>query len=420
MCASQSECVGWTRARRMSTDPDMRASSIGSRTSVSCDVLLVGGGLANSLIALELKSRRPDLRVVMLERSLQRDATHTWCIFKSDLSEATWALLSPIFDNIWPSYEVAFPAHARKLATSYARLTGERLGAKIEMLLGPDLFRGASASSITAEGAECEDGRVFRAPLVIDGRGFAGSAALRLAYQKFVGLEVDLDEPHDVAAPMVMDATVTQMDGFRFIYVLPLGASRLLIEDTRYSDGPELDPSAYEFMVRRFAKDHGWSIARIARTETGVLPVVLDGDISQLWRGTSAGVPTVGVAGAFFHPTTGYSLPDAARVAAAVAECPSLTSARVRVLVEDMSRRQWARGRFYRALNRMMFEAAGPLERYRVLERFYRLPRDVIERFYAGRLTLGDQIRIVSGRPPVPVAPALRAVFSRRDKFQYA
>ena len=38
---------------------------------------------------------------------------------------------------------IAFPDHKRALGTAYARLTGDRLGAKIEALLGPDVVRGA-------------------------------------------------------------------------------------------------------------------------------------------------------------------------------------------------------------------------------------------------------------------------------------
>ena len=71
---------------------------------------------------------------------------------------------------------------------------------------------------------------------------------------------------------------------------------------------------------------------------------------------------------------------------------------------------RWRAGRFGRLLNRMLFGAALPDERYRVLEHFYRLPQPVIERFYAGRLTVRDRLRILSGKPPVPVAAAIRAL----------
>ncbi|MEC9481861.1 MAG: lycopene cyclase family protein, partial [Halomonas sp.] len=48
--------------------------------------------------------------------------------------------------------------------------------------------------------------------------------------------------------------------------------------------------------------------------------------------------------------------------------------------------------------------------RWRVMQRFYGLPEPLIERFYAGRLTAADKLRIVVGKPPVPLDEAARAV----------
>jgi lycopene beta-cyclase len=47
-----------------------------------------------------------------------------------------------------------------------------------------------------------------------------------------------------------------------------------------------------------------------------------------------------------------------------------------------------------------LFHAFAPAERYRVLERFYRLPAATIQRFYALETTLGDRAQILCGRPP--------------------
>ena len=63
--------------------------------------------------------------------------------------------------------------------------------------------------------------------------------------------------------------------------------------------------------------------------------------------------------------------------------------------------------RFLRLLNRMLFRAAKPEERYTVLQRFYGLNQGLIERFYAGTLTWRDKARILIGKPPVPVSKAL-------------
>jgi len=79
----------------------------------------------------------------------------------------------------------------------------------------------------------------------------------------------------------------------------------------------------------------------------------------------------------------------------------------VREAIMGMSKTVWRERSFYRLLNRMLFRAAEPGQRYKVLERFYRLPTPLIERFYAGEATLGDKLRILSGKPPVPIGRAL-------------
>ena len=45
-----------------------------------------------------------------------------------------------------------------------------------------------------------------------------------------------------------------------------------------------------------------------------------------------------------------------------------------------------------------------------MLEHFYRLPEPVIARFYAAKLTRLDKVRILTGKPPVPVLKALKAM----------
>jgi lycopene beta-cyclase len=78
--------------------------------------------------------------------------------------------------------------------------------------------------------------------------------------------------------------------------------------------------------------------------------------------------------------------------------------------VEAAARAHWRRQAFFRLLNRLLFAGARPGERYRVLERFYRLPSARVARFYAGRPTLADRVRILAGRPPIPLLRAALAL----------
>lgn len=371
------------------------------------DVILAGGGLANGLIALRLKALRPDLRVIMLERETRIGGEHTWCHFATDVSPKIGAWLSPLIVHEWSGYDIRFPEHARSLSTAYRAITSDRLHAIVSPIMGEDAWLGADIAEVTPETVRLKDGRTLTAPLVIDGRGPRRSGALALAWQKFVGREVRLTAPHGLTRPTVMDATPQQIDGYRFLYVLPFAEDRLLIEDTRYANGPALDRTAIGHEIDAYAARRGWTVAEVVREEEGVLPIALAGDIDAYWREAPPGVPESGLRSALFQPTTGYASPDAARLADEIAGMRDLNSAAVRSRIEARSKAAWNGRGYYRLLNRMMFQACPPHERYRVLQRFYRLPQPLVERFYAAEATLADKARILVGKPPVPILAAM-------------
>lgn len=379
-------------------------------TPVRADVVLVGGGLANGLIALRLKVMRPDLKVILLERGGRLGGEHTWCHFATDVDVGVAGWLRPLIVHRWDGYQVRFPDHRRSLSTTYLAVTSDRLHDVVCEALGAYVWLGAVVSEVSERRVSLADGRVLEAPAVIDGRGARASSHLTLGWQKFLGQEVVTTGPHGLDRPIVMDATVDQLDGYRFLYVLPLGPDRLLIEDTRYSDHADLDRPALRQTIAAYAQAQGWEVADIAREEEGVLPIALGGDLDAFWREGVGRVPRVGLRAALFHPTTGYSLPDAARLADAIAALSSLDSDRVRALTEGRSKACWKARGFYRLLNRMLFRACAPDQRYRVLERFYRLPQALIERFYAGRAGWADKARILIGKPPVPIRAALAVI----------
>jgi lycopene beta-cyclase len=223
-----------------------------------------------------------------------------------------------------------------------------------------------------------------------------------------VGLEFRFDVPHGLDCPVIMDATVDQAAGYRFVYCLPFDRHRMLVEDTYYSLDPRLDVPVLRARIERYVGERGWSPAEVLREERGVLPVALAGDVDATWRATP--VPAIGLRGGFFHPTTGYSLPDALRIAERIAREPRLTSAGLHGVLAQEARRLWRERRFYRLLNRMLFHAAPPAERFRIFQHFFRLDPALIARFYAAQTSLGDKARILSGRPPCGIAPAIAAI----------
>lgn len=374
------------------------------------DIILAGGGLANSLIAWRLHQQQPQLRVCVLEQAPTLGANHTWSFHGSDISAAQHNWLAPCVVQSWPCQEVIFPGYERQLETSYHTVTSERLDTIVRSALGDTVRIDSPIVRVHAHGVSLAGGEKLSARCVLDGRGAEPNDAVANGYQTFVGLEVELEAPHGLDAPVIMDARVEQLDGYRFVYLLPFTPHRLLIEDTYYNDHPRLDAVALEARIHDYIKSRHWRVRQVLRREQGVLPIVMAGPREALSESTPEGVIPVGVRAGLFHTVTGYSLPFAVELADRLAALPlrdENAAELARQSVEQYAQTHWRHQAFDRLLARMLFIAAVPTERRRIFERFYGLNQHLIERFYAARLRTRDKARILTGKPPTSVLRAI-------------
>jgi lycopene beta-cyclase len=377
------------------------------------DLLIAGGGLAGGLIALALTARRPEVRLTIVEAGDTLGGNHVWSFFDSDIREEDRALVAPLISQHWDGNAVRFPGHARSLRGAYNSIESERFDRHVRTALPADAIVAGQITGLDAQGATLSDGTRIEAGGVIDARGVGDFAMLDLGWQKFLGQLLRLEAPHGLTQPVIMDATVDQGDGYRFVYLLPFGPNAVFVEDTYYSATPQLDADELRRRIARYAAEHGWKVAAIEREEQAALPIAMGGNFDALWPVRDR-VPRVGMAAGLFQPMTGYSLPDAVRTAALIADLPDLSSRALQHALRPYARKAWEARGFYRLLARMLFRAADPPSRYRLLERFYRLDEGLIGRFYAGRSTWIDKARILIGKPPVPLRRALGAI--REDR----
>jgi len=426
--------------------PDMNAAH-GGATAASdraaagdavADVVILGGGLAGCLTALAYGRHRPEDRVVLVEAAPVVAGNHTWCCFATDLDgapEPARGLLDELTAHRWPRHRVRFPGFDRELEVPYLCVTADRLREAVardfvapplrtvltgERVLG--LEPGADRVAVhLADGRRLDAGRVLDARGGDNGGGGGTGGRLgcapaphpssgpgarpRAGYQKFLGREVTLrgwTERHG-DTPLVMDATVPQADGFRFMYVLPLGPDdRVLLEDTSFSDRPDLDLDLRREAIDAYAGAMGVVIERVHREETGVLPMPwILSPIAPPNAPPRSRVEAIGYAGGLFHAGTGYSLAIAATAAVTLA-VPSETAGQAvhRQPLDTIRRRLHEQNRYFALLNRLMFVGLPPAERWRIFERFYRLPPETILRFYGARTTRTDRARVLVGRPP--------------------
>ena len=371
-------------------------------------VLIAGGGLAGCLSALAIARRRPEIELVLVEQGESFGGNHIWSYFDSDVAASDRWVLDKIGATHWDDHEIRFPKRQRRITIGYNSIGSSSLDAAVRRELKPTQYMlGRGIVSVGPTSLIVEGGERIDADAVIDARGVGAMNGLELGYQKFIGRQYHYAKRHGVTRPVIMDATVAQFDGYRFVYQLPLSDTELLIEDTYYSMSPIIDEDALRGRIASVAAEHGESAA-VDLEERGVLPVVLSGDVDCFWRGEA--VPRIGTRGGFFHPTTSYSLPDAVANAALLAAQRDFSAPVLHGLLRRRAEKLWRERSFFRLLNRMLFRAAEPDQAYLVLEHFYRLSPAVISRFYAARLTAADKLRVVSGRPPVHIGRAISAL----------
>lgn len=377
--------------------------------SFDCDLAILGGGLSGTLTALAFTRLRPDVNVLLIESGQTLGGNHLWSFFDSDVRPVDRWLIDPFVTHRWPQgHQVRFPAYQRHLDTAYNSISSTQLDAHARPLLGERVLLDADATSVTPTCVILSDGSQIKARAVLDTRGGGDLSALDCGWQKFVGQVLRLAQPHGLERPVIMDATVPQIDGYRFVYLLPFDQQTIFVEDTYYSNDVSLDVPALASRIASYAQDQGWQVEEIVHQESGILPVVYGGDFDRFWPAQDA-VARAGVRAAMFHPMTGYSLPDATSTALWLSGQPLET---LGPATRKRAKAHWQAGGYYRLLGKMLFRAAQPYQRWRIFERFYRLNPHLIGRFYAGQSSWADRIRILCGRPPVPIRSAMRALLT--------
>lgn len=376
--------------------------------SLKYDCVIVGGGLAGGLLLAALKHNQPALRILLLESQDQLGGNHTWCFHSTDLpNHSEW--VRPFISKTWRRQKVAFPEYERFLEQEYNAICSEDFSKALLKQFSDSISLNTSVSSISAKEIICSNGQVLSAEYIVDARGWLPvSDSKSQGYQKFLGLDVRLRRPHGLDYVFLKDARVPQTDGYRFFYLLPWSEDRLLVEDTYYSNGPDLDPEKIQLQILNYIKAQGWEIESIERVEQGCLALpYLESKVES-----SEDVIRLGASSGIFQPVTGYTFPVTVAKANLLA---SLPLAQWSQAIRDFDQEARSRYRFLLYLNRMLFLAAQPSQRYQVLQRFYRLPEELIARFYKGDLRASDYARILIGKPPVSIIKAVRLLLTSRD-----
>ncbi len=388
------------------------------------DYVLVGGGLQAGLIALAVRHYQPQASMLLIERGEALGGNHTWSFHQQDLPQPCQAWQAVIPKTRWDAYSVRFPNFSRQVPLAYCSIRSTDFATAVtRQLLGSSaasnnlqvantrLLFGTHVTSIDGNTVTTKCHRAFRGRTVIDCRGpqrrecdsSSDIRVSRVGYQKFSGIEIELQHDWPDRHPVLMDACVDQACGFHFIYVLPFTPRRVLVEDTYFSDTPELDFSQSQRQLRLYVQrvaGRGW---HISRQEHGCLPMPYSSTSEPFPVAINPHLLSGGYAGGWFHAATGYSYALATRFADAVGRSTPDTAAQA---IAELRQTHHRRAKFARQLNHLLFRLVTPASRWQIFRRLYRdLPSDCLGRFYAHEFTFQDAARMVLGMPPSGLTP---------------
>ena len=220
-------------------------------------LVIVGGGLAGSLAALAIAEARPDVPLLLVEAGDTFGGNHTWSFFDGDVVGEARQLVEAMTPIRWNRHSVRFPGRDRNLGFGYNSIHSSNLDAVVRERLAPTIQ--AQRPGQDAVGRWHHAGRRHRhRRLRRDRCARAGRADAGLELAGRSSSASNIDAPgHGLDAPIIMDATVDQSDGYRFVYSLPFSADRLLVEDTYYTNGPALDDGKVDAAHRRLFRGAG-------------------------------------------------------------------------------------------------------------------------------------------------------------------
>ena len=377
------------------------------------DYLLVGGGAAGLSLAYHLaqEPRLAGRRVLLIEPAPKTQNDRTW---------SYWTDAPGPFDHLargrWDQIAFRAPGFARVLPLGpyrYYSIRGLDFYQFVHAALAarPAQFaqvRGEVSAVLEVPGGvevRLADGRRYRARYAFDSRPPAIAPRPdkhRYLLQHFVGWEIETDrDVFDPAVVEFMDFRGPQHHEARFMYVLPFGPRRALVEYTLFS-AQRLPRAEYEAHILDYLQNTLGLTSeqyRMVEEEAGAIPM----SDHPLPARAGARIINLGTRGGRAKPSTGYAFQriqaQSARLVAALAATghPPANATGDRwqfrlfdtLLLDIMQRR----GESTRDIFRQLFE---------------RNPVARILRFLNEQTSWADNLRVMNS---VPAGPFLRSIW---------
>ena len=169
-------------------------------------LIIVGGGLTGSLVALLLAKERPDLDVLLLEASNRLGGNIG--PFEDDFEdEVVSGFLDPLVVCRWSRGIIANSGRTGAVQGNFAYAAAEQLHAEILGTLSPRSYRlGCTVSRIASDGVWLNSGEFIAGEHVIDTRQAPGTDRADAVFVRSTTYKCRV--PHGLVVPILIDATL--------------------------------------------------------------------------------------------------------------------------------------------------------------------------------------------------------------------
>lgn len=201
------------------------------------DVLIAGGGLRGSLIALMLAKFQPQARFLLIERAPQFGGGEIEPFWVSDVPPHLFEFVDGAIVRRWTHYHLAFPARNYEAAGDIAFAIPEQVHADVIESLDPASYRlGATVSRCGARDVVLSTGEQLRSRTVVDCRA-AGAMPPAGTARRMASQVVRFQRPHPLDLPILIDATLESLTGSSFLQYIPLSPDTLEIRHICHAQG---------------------------------------------------------------------------------------------------------------------------------------------------------------------------------------
>lgn len=390
-----------------------------SLSAPAYDYLLVGGGAAGLSLAHHLaqEPRLAGKRVLLIEPEAKDQNDRTWSFWADEptpfdgLAVGEWdriAFRSPGFERV---FDLGQYRYRTIRGLDFYQFVHQALAARPAQFT---VLRGRAATlENTTAGVRVrtESGEEFTARYAFDSRPPAiefQPAKYRYLLQHFVGWEIETTrEVFDPNAMEFMDFRGAQQHEARFIYVLPFGPRRALVEYTLFS-AQVLAKEEYEAHIIDYLSNKlGLAEAdyRITAEEVGAIPMT----DHPLPARVGAHIINLGTRAGRAKPSTGYAFrriqAQSARLVAALAATGQPPA--------DPTGDRW-QFRLFDTLLLDIMQRRGETTRDLFRQLFERNPVGRIFRFLDEKTNWADNLRIMNSVSPGPFMRSIGHVLRGR------